>query len=43
MEKFELVSKFKPTGDQPKAIESLVQGLKENKKLKMLRKKNLIK
>ena len=36
MEKFELVSKFKPTGDQPKAIESLVQGLKENKKFQVL-------
>ena len=25
--KFEIHSKFKPTGDQPQAIESLVQGL----------------
>ncbi|MBD9222730.1 excinuclease ABC subunit UvrB [bacterium] len=27
--KFELVSKYKPSGDQPKAIEELVEGLKE--------------
>ena len=27
MPRFELVSEFKPTGDQPKAIESLVEGL----------------
>ena len=27
--KFELVSKYKPSGDQPKAIEELVDGLKE--------------
>jgi excinuclease ABC subunit B len=29
---FKLVSKFKPTGDQPEAIDELVQGLKDNKK-----------
>ena len=29
--KFKLVSKFKPTGDQPEAIDSLVQGLKNHK------------
>ena len=29
--KFKLVSKYKPAGDQPKAIEQLVEGLKENK------------
>jgi len=28
--KFKLVSKFKPKGDQPKAIEELVSGLKKN-------------
>ena len=28
--KFELVSKYKPTGDQPEAIKSLVEGI--NKK-----------
>ncbi len=28
MEKFELVSKFQPAGDQPRAIEELVEGLK---------------
>ena len=27
--KFELVSKYKPSGDQPKAIEELVEGLKD--------------
>ena len=27
MDKFKLVSKFEPQGDQPKAIEQLVQGL----------------
>ncbi len=34
--KFEIVSKFKPTGDQPKAIEALVQGLKDGKKEQVL-------
>lgn len=29
--KFELVSKYKPTGDQPKAIEQLVVGIKSGK------------
>jgi len=29
---FELVSKYKPSGDQPQAIEKLVEGLKEGKK-----------
>lgn len=33
---FELVSKFQPTGDQPEAIEKLVNGLKENKKIQVL-------
>ncbi len=28
---FQLVSEFQPAGDQPKAIEALVRGLKENK------------
>ncbi|MEI6091202.1 MAG: excinuclease ABC subunit UvrB [bacterium] len=28
MEKFELVSKFQPSGDQPRAIQELVEGLK---------------
>ncbi|MDD4078986.1 MAG: DEAD/DEAH box helicase family protein, partial [Eubacteriales bacterium] len=28
--KFKLVSDYKPTGDQPQAIEELVQGLNEN-------------
>ncbi|MBQ0064297.1 MAG: excinuclease ABC subunit UvrB [Firmicutes bacterium] len=36
MDKFELVSDYKPSGDQPKAIEKLVQGLEENKKVQVL-------
>lgn len=36
MEKFELVSDYKPSGDQPKAIEQLVQGLEDNKKVQVL-------
>lgn len=34
--KFELVSKFKPTGDQPKAIQQLVNGLQQHKKEQVL-------
>lgn len=34
--KFELVSSYSPTGDQPQAIEKLVDGLKENKKYQVL-------
>ena len=33
---FELVSKYKPSGDQPKAIKNLVNGLNENKKHQVL-------
>ena len=33
---FELVSKFKPTGDQPEAIKELVDGLNEGKKSQVL-------
>lgn len=33
---FELVSQYKPTGDQPEAIEKLVNGLKENKRWQVL-------
>ena len=29
MDHFELVSQYKPTGDQPQAIEDLVKGFKE--------------
>ena len=29
---FKIVSEFKPTGDQPKAIKELVEGLNEHKK-----------
>ncbi len=31
MEKFELISKYKPSGDQPKAIKELVEGINSNK------------
>ena len=34
--KFQIVSKFKPTGDQPAAIEKLVEGVKNGKKLQVL-------
>ena len=33
---FELVSKYSPSGDQPKAIDELVKGLNENKKYQVL-------
>ena len=33
---FELVSKFKPNGDQPGAIQSLLSGIKENEKDQIL-------
>ena len=29
---FDLVSKYQPSGDQPEAIDKLVQGIKEGKK-----------
>ncbi|MBQ4253200.1 MAG: excinuclease ABC subunit UvrB [Erysipelotrichaceae bacterium] len=35
-EKFQLVSNFTPKGDQPQAIDKLVEGLKENKKYQVL-------
>lgn len=34
--KFELVSKFKPTGDQPQAIQQLVDGIESGKKVQVL-------
>ena len=34
--KFEIHSKFKPTGDQPQAIESLVQGLNDGLRTQVL-------
>lgn len=34
--KFKLVSEFKPAGSQPKAIESLVNGIKENENMQTL-------
>lgn len=36
MDKFELVSEFKPQGDQPKAIKTLVDGLKNDEKYQTL-------
>ena len=36
MERFELVSPFRPTGDQPQAIDALVKGLEEGKKEQVL-------
>ena len=36
MDKFELVSKYKPTGDQPEAIERLVEGLNRGDKEQVL-------
>lgn len=36
MKKFELKSPFSPTGDQPKAIEALVQGLEEERRCQAL-------
>lgn len=32
-DRFELVSEYKPSGDQPEAIKELVSGLKEDKKV----------
>lgn len=36
MPEFQLVSEFQPSGDQPKAIASLVRGLRDNKKSQVL-------
>ena len=33
---FNLVSKYTPSGDQPKAIENLVEGIKDGKKHQVL-------
>ena len=33
---FELVSEYKPSGDQPEAIKELVSGLEEDKKFQVL-------
>ena len=35
-QKFELVSEFAPAGDQPKAIESLIRGIKDDKRTQVL-------
>ena len=34
--KFQLVSKYEPNGDQPQAIEKLVEGIKSGKKEQVL-------
>ena len=34
--KFKLHSKYKPAGDQPKAIKELIKGLKDNKEFQVL-------
>ena len=34
MDHFELVSEYSPTGDQPQAIEKLVEGFKEGNQYK---------
>ena len=36
MDKFELHSEYKPTGDQPQAIEQLVKGFKEGNQCQTL-------
>ncbi len=36
MDKFKLVSKYQPTGDQPLAIDQLVEGIKQNRKYQTL-------
>ena len=36
MDHFELVSPYEPTGDQPQAIEELVQGFKEGNQFQTL-------
>ena len=36
MDKFKLVSKYKPTGDQPQAIDALVKGVLNGDKSKRL-------
>ena len=35
-DQFELVSEYKPSGDQPEAIKELVSGLEEDKKFQVL-------
>ena len=36
MDKFELISQYKPAGDQPKAIKQLVAGIKNGEKFQTL-------
>ena len=37
MDHFKLISKYKPTGDQPEAIEKLTEGIKNGLKEQVLR------
>ena len=37
---FKLVSKYTPSGDQPQAIDKLVEGIKEGKKDQVLLRSN---
>ena len=37
MDKFEVVSKYKPTGDQPQAIDALVEGIENGLKAQVLK------
>ena len=34
--KFKIVSKYQPTGDQPEAIKKLIEGVKNNKRVQVL-------
>ena len=36
MERFQLVSEYKPTGDQPQAIEALAKGFEEGNQFETL-------
>ena len=36
MEKFKIVSKFSPTGDQPEAIDSITKGIENGEKFQTL-------
>ena len=36
MDKFKIHSEYKPTGDQPEAIEALANGIKDGKKFQTL-------
>ena len=40
-EKFELVSSYQPTGDQPQAIETLVEGVERGDRCQTLQRQDL--